>query len=154
MAASAGRYPPQRERGSGRRTRDVCVAGAEKLFDSADQNMMTIVVIEGALEVQHIDEIAATPGIDVRSIDTSDLSFSLGLRGRPNEPLLDENIAKVVAAVRKHGKRLGRPAGSAELVAKHREQWFQFFQSQTELGLIQLSAQALGLKEVTAKALH
>ena len=110
--------------------------------------MMTIVVIEEATAVEDIDEIAATPGIDVLFIGTSDLSFSLGLRGRQNEALLDENIAKVVAAGRKHGKFLGRPAGAAELMVKYREQGFQFFQSQTELGLMRVGAKDLGLKEV------
>jgi 2-keto-3-deoxy-L-rhamnonate aldolase RhmA len=104
--------------------------------------------------VENIEEIAATPGIDVLFIGTSDLSFSLGLRGRQNEPLLDENIAKVVAAAKKHGKFLGRPAGSPEQVAQYREQGFQVFQSQTELGLIRLGAKALGLKEVPVKALY
>ena len=113
--------------------------------------MMTIVVIEEAAAVENIDEIAATPGIDVLFIGTSDLSFSLGLRGRQDEPLLDENIARVVAAGRRHGKFLGRPAWSPELVAKHRKQGFQFFQSQTELGLMRLGAKALGLKEVVVK---
>jgi 2-keto-3-deoxy-L-rhamnonate aldolase RhmA len=68
--------------------------------------------------------------------------------------LLEENIAKIVAAGKKHGKFLGRPAGSAELVALYREQGFQFFQSQTELGLMRLGAKALGLKEAPVKALY
>jgi 2-keto-3-deoxy-L-rhamnonate aldolase RhmA len=115
---------------------------------------MVITVIEESAAVDRIDEIAATPGIDVLFIGTSDLSFSLGLRGRQNEPLLEENIAKVVAAGKKHGKFLGRPAWTPELVAKYREQGFQFFQSQTELGLMRLGAKALGLKEVPMKALY
>lgn len=150
-AAAACRYPPHGKRGSGAGLATFTWPDQGDYYDSADENMMTIVVIEEATAVEHIDEIAATPGIDVLFIGTSDLSFSLGLRGRQNEALLDENIAKVVAAGRKHGKFLGRPAGSAELVAKYREQGFQFFQSQTELGLMRLGAKALGLKEVALK---
>jgi 2-keto-3-deoxy-L-rhamnonate aldolase RhmA len=153
-AAAACRYPPNGKRGSGAGLATFTWPEPEKYFDSADKNMMTIVVIEEALAVQNIDEIAAAPGIDVLFIGTSDLSFSLGLRGRQNEPLLDENIAKVVEAGRKHGKFLGRPAGSPELAAKYREQGFQFFQSQTELGLIRLGAKALGLKEVATRTLY
>ena len=59
----------------------------------------------------HIDEIAATPGIDVLFIGTSDLSFSLGLRGDQDHPKLDAAIAKIVAAGKKHGKVPG-PAGA------------------------------------------
>jgi 2-keto-3-deoxy-L-rhamnonate aldolase RhmA len=153
-AAAACRYPPQGKRGSGAGLATSTWPEPDNYYDSADENMMTIVVIEEALAVENIDEIAATRGIDVLFIGTSDLSFSLGLRGRQVEPLLDENIAKVVAAARKHGKFLGRPAGSLEQVAKYRDQGFQFFQSQTDLGLMRLGAKALGLNEVTVKALY
>jgi 2-keto-3-deoxy-L-rhamnonate aldolase RhmA len=153
-AASACRYPPLGKRGSGAGLATTTWPEPDNYYDSADENMMTMIVIEEALAVENIEEIAATPGIDVLFIGTSDLSFSLGLRGRQNEPLLDENIAKVVAAAKKHGKFLGRPAGSPEQVAQYREQGFQVFQSQTELGLIRLGAKALGLKEVPVKALY
>lgn len=153
-AASACRYPPLGKRGSGAGLATTTWPEPDNYYDSADENMMTMIVIEEALAVENIEEIAATPGIDVLFIGTSDLSFSLGLRGRQNEPLLDENIAKIVAAAKKHGKFLGRPAGSPEQVAQYREQGFQVFQSQTELGLIRLGAKALGLKEVPVKALY
>jgi 2-keto-3-deoxy-L-rhamnonate aldolase RhmA len=153
-AAAACRYPPHGKRGSGAGLAIFTWPEPENYYDSADANMMTIAVIEEALAIENIDEIAAIPGIDVLFIGTSDLSFSLGLRGRQDEALLDESIAKVVAAGRRHGKFLGRPAGSPELVTKYREQGFQFLQSQTELGLLRLGAKALGLTEITAKALY
>jgi len=153
-AAAACRYPPQGKRGSGAGLATNTWPDPANYFDSADRNMMTIVVIEEASAVANIEEIAATPGIDVLFIGTSDLSFSLGLRGRQNEPSLDENIARIVAAGRTHGKFLGRPAGSPEQVSKYREQGFQFFQSQTELGLMRLGAKALGLNEVISRTLY
>jgi 2-keto-3-deoxy-L-rhamnonate aldolase RhmA len=153
-AAAACRYPPLGKRGSGAGLATSTWPEPDNYYDSADENMMTLIVIEEALAVENIDEIAATPGIDVLFIGTSDLSFSLGLRGRQNEPLLEENLAKVVAAGKKHGKFLGRPAGSPEQVAQYREQGFQVFQSQTELGLMRLGAKALGLQEAPLKALY
>jgi 2-keto-3-deoxy-L-rhamnonate aldolase RhmA len=152
--AEACRYPPLGKRGSGAGLAMTTWPGDGDYYDSADRNMMTIAVIEEVQAVENIAAIAATPGIDVLFIGTSDLSFSLGLRGRQDEPLLEEAIAKIVAAARTHGKFLGRPAGSPELVEKYRAQGFQFFQSQTELGLLRLGAKALGLKEVPAKALY
>ncbi len=100
-------------------------------------------MIEEAEAVDRIEEIAAMPGIDVIFIGVSDLSFSLGLRGRQDEPLLEEAITKIVAAAQRNGKWLGRPAGSAEDVRRFGEQGFQFFQSLTELGLMKLGAKAL-----------
>ena len=115
----------------------------EDYYDSADENIMVICVIEQASAVDRIEEIAATPGIDVLFIGTSDLSFSLGLRGRQDEPLLEEAIEKIVAAGQRHKKFLGRPAGIPDEVARYRKQGFQFFQSVTELGLMERGAEAL-----------
>ena len=73
---------------------------------------MVMIIIEEARAVENVDAIAATPGVDAMFIGTSDLSFSLGLHGNQDHPLLEEAIAKVVAAAKRHGKFLGRPAGS------------------------------------------
>jgi 2-keto-3-deoxy-L-rhamnonate aldolase RhmA len=115
----------------------------ESYHDCADENVVVIAIIEEARAVENIDEIAATPGIDVLFIGTSDLSFSLGLRGKQKEPKLDEAIAKVVAAGKKHGKFLGRPGGTAEHIARYREQGFQLFQTATEIGLMAQGAKNL-----------
>jgi 2-keto-3-deoxy-L-rhamnonate aldolase RhmA len=146
-AAAACRYPSLGRRGSGAGLAISTWPEPENYYDSADENILTIIVIEEAEAVANIEEIVAIPNVDVIFIGTSDLSFSLGLRGRQeNAPELEEAIGKVVAAAKKHGKFLGRPAESLEQVAKFRQQGFQFFQSQTELGLMRLGAQALGLK--------
>jgi len=154
-AAAACRYPPIGRRGSGAGLATFTWPEAGNYYDSADTNILTVGMIEEAAAVDRIDEIAATPGIDVLFIGTSDLSFSMGLRGRQDEPALDNAIAKVAAAARRHGKFLGRPAGTAEQVARFREQGFQFFQSVTELGLIRLGAQELlkplGLEGIPAE---
>ena len=101
---------------------------------------MVIVIIEEARAVERIDEIAATPGIDAMFIGTSDLSFSLGLRGEQNHPGLHEAIAKVVEAGKRHAKFLGRPAGTPEQVNEYLRQGFQLFQAPTEIGLMTAGA--------------
>ena len=110
---------------------------------SADQEVMTICVVEEASALDEIDAIAATPGVDVLFIGTSDLSFSLGLRGRQNEPELQAAIARVAGAAKRHGKFLGRPAGTPEDVRRHMEQGFLLFQMPTEIGLMELGARQL-----------
>jgi 2-keto-3-deoxy-L-rhamnonate aldolase RhmA len=150
-AAQACRYPPAGCRGSGAGLATFCWPHQGSYYDSADENVLCVTVIEEARAVDRIDEIAATPGVDVLFIGTSDLSFSLGLRGRQDEPLLDQAIAKIVAAAKKYGKVAGRPAATATQVDRYREQGFQFFQCMTELGLLRLGAKQLlepmGIKE-------
>ena len=142
-AVSACKYPPLGRRGSGAGLATASWPDKKNYYDSADAEVMVITVIEEARAVENIDEIAATPGVDVLFIGTSDLSFSLGLRGRQDEPRLHEAIAKVVEAGKKHGKFLGRPGATPELIAKSRARGFQFFQCTTELGLMSMGAKQL-----------
>ena len=117
--------------------------GTGDYYDSADEHVMTVCVVEEASALEEIDAIAATPGLDAIFIGTSDLSFSLGLRGKQNEPALDAAIARIAAAAQRHGKYLGRPAGTPELVRRHMEQGFLLFQMPTEIGLMELGARQL-----------
>ena len=142
-AAAACRYPPSGRRGSGAGAAIRTWPEPGNYYDSADRNVMTICVVEEASALEQIDAIAATPGVDVIFIGTSDLSFSLGLRGRQNDPQLDAAIARIVEAARRHGKFLGRPAGTPELIRRHTEQGFLLFQMPTEIGLMELGARQL-----------
>ena len=114
----------------------------DRYHDSSDENTAVIVIIEEARAVERIDEIAATAGVDVMFIGTSDLSFSLGLRGDQNHPKLHEAIARVVDAGKRHAKFLGRPAGTPEQVTEYMRQGFQLFQAPTEIGLMTTAARA------------
>jgi 2-keto-3-deoxy-L-rhamnonate aldolase RhmA len=95
-AAAACRYPPAGKRGSGAGAAVRTWPQAGNYYDSADANIVTVCVVEEASALEHIDAIAATPGVDVLFIGTSDLSFSLGLRGRQDEPLLQDAIQRIV----------------------------------------------------------
>src|SRR5438105_468972 len=92
-AAAACRYPPAGKRGSGAGAAVRAWPQPGNYYDSADQQVMTICVVEEASALNEIDAIAATPGVDAIFIGTSDLSFSLGLRGKQDEPALDQAIA-------------------------------------------------------------
>jgi 2-keto-3-deoxy-L-rhamnonate aldolase RhmA len=140
QAVAACRYPPAGRRGSGASLAIFGWPSPENYTNSADENVMVIAIIEEAKAVDRIDEIAATPGLDALFIGTSDLSFSLGLRGAQKHALLDEAIAKVVAACKKHGKPLGRPGGTADQIAQYREQGFLLFQATTDIRLMEAGA--------------
>jgi 2-keto-3-deoxy-L-rhamnonate aldolase RhmA len=153
-AAQACRYPPNGLRGSGAGLAVATWPQPGSYYDSSDANIFVVAMIEEARAIEEIDDIASTPGIDVLFIGTSDLSFSLGLRGRQNEPQLEAAIEKIVSAARRHGKFLGRPAFDAGQIGRFREQGFQMFQCTTELGLMAQGARALldplGIEGVSA----
>jgi 2-keto-3-deoxy-L-rhamnonate aldolase RhmA len=139
QAVAACRYPPHGRRGSGPGLARFRWP-EQDYHDSADDNVAVIVIIEEARAVEQIDGIAATPGVDAVFIGTSDLSFSLGLRGNQNHPSLHKAIAKVVDACKRAGKPVGRPAATPEKVKEYIEQGFQLFQAPTEIGLMTTGA--------------
>ena len=143
QAAESCRYPPAGCRGSGPVLAMTTWPEATGYHDSADKNVFVITVIEQACAVDCVDEIAATPGIDVMFIGTSDLSFSLGLRGKQDHPRLQAAIDKVAAAGKKHGKFLGMPLRDPARLREYMDQGFLFFQATTELGLMTAGARQL-----------
>jgi 2-keto-3-deoxy-L-rhamnonate aldolase RhmA len=143
QAAAACRYPPLGLRGSGADLAQARWPAPQGYYDFADQNVLVVAVVEDTSALAQIDEIAAIPGIDVLFIGTSDLSFSLGLRGRQAEPKLEEAVAKIAAAAKRHGKLLGRPARTVKEIHQFQQQGFLFFMTGTDLDFMATGAAEL-----------
>ena len=143
QAVAACRYPPLGLRGSGADLAGARWPAPAGYYDFADENVLVVAVVEDTSAVSRIDEIAATPGIDVLFIGTSDLSFSLGLRGRQDEPKLDAAVRAIAAAAKRHGKVLGRPARTVAEIQRFREQGFLFFMTGTDLDFMAAGAAEL-----------
>jgi 2-keto-3-deoxy-L-rhamnonate aldolase RhmA len=143
QAAAACRYPPLGGRGSGADLAQARWPAPGGYYDFADKNVLVVAVVEDTSALSHIDEIAATPGIDVLFIGTSDLSFSLGLRGRQAEPKLDDAVQTIAAAAKRHGKILGRPARTFKQVQQYQRQGFLFFMTGTDLDFMASGAAEL-----------
>jgi 2-keto-3-deoxy-L-rhamnonate aldolase RhmA len=135
-AVAACKYPPKGRRGSGAGLATFRWPAPEGYYDFADRNVMVIVVVEEVQAVENIEAIARTPGVDVVFIGTSDLSFSLGLRGDQQHPLVREAVAKVVAAAKAQGKILGAPVADLSQLQHLIAQGFLFFQTGTEIGFM------------------
>jgi len=149
-AAHACRYPPVGGRGSGASLATTCWPDVDGYYDSADRNILVVVIIEQAEALDHLDEIAATPGVDVIFVGTGDLSFSLGLRGQQTHPKVEHAAAQVLDAARRHGKVAGRPAASVEAAQSYITQGFLFFQAPTDLASFESGArQFLGPLGIT-----
>lgn len=143
QAVAACKYPPEGLRGAGPGLAAFRWPAPEGYFQFANRNVMVITIVETAEGVENIDEIAAVPGVDVIFIGPLDLSFSLGVGGQTGHPKVNEAIAKIVAAAKRHNKFLGRPGGSAEQIREYMSQGFLFFQGTSELGLMRNGARQL-----------
>jgi 2-keto-3-deoxy-L-rhamnonate aldolase RhmA len=136
QAAAACHYPPHGRRGSGATFAEFCWPCQTGYHDSADDCVTVIAIIEEAAAVDRIEEIAATPGIDALFIGTSDLSFSLGLRGEQSDPRLHDAVAKVLDAGRRHGKVVGRPCWQPDKIKDFVSQGFGLFQAPPDVVLL------------------
>jgi 2-keto-3-deoxy-L-rhamnonate aldolase RhmA len=143
QAVAACKYPPEGKRGAGPGLATFrWPSPAESYYKFANRNVMVITIIEDQSGVDHIDEIAAVPGIDVIFIGPNDLSFQLA-GGDGNHPKVKAATEKIIAAAKRNKKVLGRPAGTPEDVKKYMEQGFLFFQGPSELGLMRSGTKPL-----------
>lgn len=115
----------------------------------ANDNIMVVTIVEQKEAVERIEEIASVPGIDVLFVGANDLSFSLGVGGQLNHPVVQDAIARVVAAGKKYNVPLGYPSGNPAEIKKLIAQGFRLFQASSDLGLVQAGAHQLltGVRE-------
>ena len=143
QAADSTKYPPVGRRGSGPGLPSLRWPAPEGYADFADRNAVTIIIIEEVRALDRIDEITATKGVDVIFIGTNDLSYSMGLRGKTDNPAYQAALKKIVASAKKNGKPVGRPAGTPEQIKQYMDEGFTFFQGPSELVLMRTGAEAL-----------
>jgi 2-keto-3-deoxy-L-rhamnonate aldolase RhmA len=136
QAVAACKYPPEGRRGSGPGLASFRWPAPDEGYHAfANRNVMVITIIEDQSGVDHVDEIAAVPGVDVIFIGPSDLSWQLA-GGDGDHPKVKAATEKIIAAAKRHKKVLGRPAGTPDEVKRYMEQGFRFFQGPSELSLM------------------
>jgi len=79
---------------------------AGNLSEAINEVLMLTVMIESEEGVENIEEIAATEGVDVISVGSSDLTGSMGLNNDYSHPRVIAAWEKVAAAAKKNGKGL------------------------------------------------
>jgi len=114
-AVRSVRYPPRGERlwGPFHAPFRWNVSMADYMA-GADDDMICMVTIEHVEAVERIDEIMATPGIDIAVIGPGDLATSIDKRGLLDDPKVRDLIARAEAGILKSGVPIGGAARSAE----------------------------------------
>jgi 2-keto-3-deoxy-L-rhamnonate aldolase RhmA len=142
QASRACRYPPRGRRGSGSGLAEGTWPAVPSYFDSADEQVLVVAVIEEVEGVERCEEIAAVDGIDVLFVGASDLSFSMGLRGNLTHPDVLRAAERVRDAALRHGKHCGRPVASPESVQRFAAEGFRLFHAASDLTLFAEGAKA------------
>jgi 4-hydroxy-2-oxoheptanedioate aldolase len=81
---------------------------------TADDDMICMVTIEHVEAVERIDEIMATPGIDVAVIGPGDLATSINKRGQMDDPELLALMKRAEEGILRSGVPIGGVARTAE----------------------------------------
>jgi 2-keto-3-deoxy-L-rhamnonate aldolase RhmA len=102
-AVRAMKYPPVGERGAGLARAQCYGLHMGEYLETANDEVMTILMIEHIFAVENIEEILAVPGVDSVMIGALDLSGSMGLLGQTNDPKVEGAIQAVLAASKKAG---------------------------------------------------
>src|SRR5512139_650935 len=136
-AVASCRYPPLGVRGFGPGlAMSRYGMGAADYVRFADENVVVVVIIEQKEAVENIEAIASVPGIDVLFVGVNDLSYSMGIGGRTRDALVEQALAKVLEAGRRHGIPVGYPTGDPAEINRRIAQGFRFFQAQSDTGLM------------------
>lgn len=112
---AACRYRPEGRRGLGFSVAHDAYTGGPALpkMQAANAAVLTIALIESEAGVTNAEAIAAVPGIDMLWLGHFDLSDSLGMPGRFEEPGYRAAAAALRDAARAAGKPIGWVAGNA-----------------------------------------
>jgi 2-keto-3-deoxy-L-rhamnonate aldolase RhmA len=121
------RFPPDGVRGLALLTRgagfgEVSHGDVRTLNDA----LLGIVQVESPLAVEHAAEIAAIDGVDVLFVGPTDLSHSLGVPGRFDDPSYLGALETVVRATRSAGKAAGILLRTPADLPRHLELGFTF----------------------------
>jgi len=115
-------------------------------YKQANKDVACIPMIETGRAVESIDQILSVPGIDAVYVGPADLSITLGLYPRMDQPdkIFEEALAKVVKSCQKHNVVPGIH-GNAQTAEKHHKNGFK---------MIALIIDAVGLARAAQEDLN
>jgi 2-keto-3-deoxy-L-rhamnonate aldolase RhmA len=105
-------------------------------FAAANRNLLTVTQIETARAVQNAKQIAAVDGVDVLFVGPMDLSLSVGMPGRFEDPDYRAILAKVASIARDGGKAAGILLPSVQLLEMVYEMGYRFVAAGSDGGLV------------------
>lgn len=105
LVSQAARYFPEGKRGlcSFVRAANYSAIPPDDHMATSNEEVLTVIHIEGERAVLEIEAIIGTPGIDVIFLGPWDLSQSLGVPGKTKDRRVVELMERVIASCRKKG---------------------------------------------------
>lgn len=118
VAVQSLRYPPLGQRGLAvaRGHNDYKRQDALTFSQEANRENLLIVQIESTRAVDNVDDIISVQGVDVALIGPGDLSLSLGISMKMDDPAMVGAINKVVTACKRHNVVVGLHVGDLKAI--------------------------------------
>jgi 2-dehydro-3-deoxyglucarate aldolase/4-hydroxy-2-oxoheptanedioate aldolase len=140
--AAAARYAPEGTRGMGGARAHRYGVGFQEYVAHANREIAVIVQAEHIEAVDHIDAIAAVPGIDAIFVGPYDLSASMGRAGRIQDPEVQTAIRRVRDAALASGRKLGIYCRDPDSARDFMRQGYTLIGMSTDLNYLTQSAGA------------
>jgi 2-keto-3-deoxy-L-rhamnonate aldolase RhmA len=110
---------------------------AERMAYANSQVFVTVMLETGAA-FDHLDAIAAMPGIDALTLGPTDLAQDLGVYGTPDEGrVLDERRQMIIDAANRHGKTTAMLVASAAQARQWKQAGVLLLGYSSEVGVLQ-----------------
>lgn len=137
-AVSACRYPPEGTRSYGPVRASMTLG--PNYFESANELIACIPMIETRQAVEEIEAITSLPGVDAVYVGPNDLSLSMGQKPRPDNDGPYEQAYRVIAETCAKRGVVAGIHGNSELAPKHAETGYRMMTISSDLGLLQRGA--------------
>jgi 2-keto-3-deoxy-L-rhamnonate aldolase RhmA len=131
----AARFAPDGSRGFGLLYPDQLEGGVGAAMRAADEETLVILQIETEAGLDHAEEIAATPGVDVLWVGQFDLSIALGVPGAFDGVRMTQAEERVLAACVAAGIAAGVLVGSVGVARSMLDRGFRMIALGSDIDL-------------------
>lgn len=139
-AVAATRYPPEGVRGMAGTSRATRFGTTPNYFRNANQNIGVLVQVETPQAIEHIEAIAAVPGVDAIFIGPADLSAAMGHIGELTHPSVLGLMSRAVQRCKTLGTPVGTLGAGPDAVAQYRAIGFDFLAVSSDIGFMMRAA--------------
>ena len=132
------KFPPVGRRGLETMMVDADLGFSDPVEFTRHANRETFVAIqiEDVEALEHVDEIASVPGVDILFVGPGDLSFSMGIPLQFDHPGFREAVRLIAAAAEKNNIWWGIPVGDTDSARRYLDQGARFLNVGGDYGIL------------------
>jgi len=126
---AAVKYPPFGARGlaTARRAGYGMLMSLAEYIEAANRETLVVAQVETADAIDHVGDIARTPGLDVLFVGLTDLTADLGIPGEYEHPDVDDALARAARAALDARVALGVPVTGPPMLERMRRAGARYF---------------------------